>query len=51
MEVAAELEQRTGKPVVSANQATIWAAFPRLGITGLQPGFGSLLDQLTRVTV
>jgi len=51
MEVAAELEQRTGKPVVSANQATIWAAFTRLGITGLQPGFGSLLDQLTRVTV
>jgi maleate cis-trans isomerase len=51
MEVAAELERRTGKPVVSANQATVWAAFRRLGITSLQPGFGSLLDNLARISV
>ncbi len=51
MEVVAELERRTGKPVVSANQATVWAAFSRLGIANLQPGFGSLLDELARVSV
>ncbi len=51
MEVAAELERRTGKPVVSANQATVWAAFRRLGITNPQPGFGSLLGKLAQVSV
>ena len=46
LEVASELERRTAKPVVTANQATIWAAFRELG---LQPrsGFGSLLDSLS----
>jgi maleate cis-trans isomerase len=45
-EVAAELERLTGRPVVTANQATIWAAFKALGITDHKPGFGSLLDSL-----
>ena len=51
MEVAAELERRTGKPVVSANQATVWSAFRVLGITKPRPGFGSLLDRLAGVGV
>lgn len=45
MEVVGELERATGKPVVTANQATVWVAFRDLGI---QPkrGFGSLLDSM-----
>ena len=50
MEVVAELERRTGKPVVSANQATVWEAFRRLGIDDPRPGFGSLLDKLAPVS-
>lgn len=45
MEGAAAIEMRTGKRVVTANQATIWAAFRELGIRP-NPGFGSLLDEL-----
>ena len=46
MEVVAELESITGKPVVTANQATIWAALKHLGITNPRPGFGSVIDSL-----
>ena len=46
LEVVEELERRTGKRVVTANQSTIWAAFRRLGITDPRPGFGSLIDSL-----
>lgn len=45
MEVAARLERRVGKPVVTANQATVWAAFRELRLQP-RPGFGSLLDTL-----
>ena len=45
LEVAAELERRVGKPVVTANQATVWAAFGELGLQP-QAGFGSLLDSM-----
>ena len=50
LEVVEELERRLGKPVVSANQASIWAALRRLGIHNPEPGFGSLLDSLARVS-
>jgi maleate isomerase len=43
MEVAAALEGRTARPVVTANQATVWMAFRELGIRP-NPGYGSLLD-------
>lgn len=46
MEIAADLEERTGTPVVTANQATVWVTFRDLGIRP-NPGFGSLLDALT----
>ena len=40
-----ELEQATGKPVVSTNSAKIWGSLRALGArTG--PGFGSLLGSL-----
>jgi maleate cis-trans isomerase len=47
MEAAEALEKRTGRPVVTSNQATVWAAFDRLGIQPAVSGFGSLLSGLT----
>jgi maleate cis-trans isomerase len=46
LEVVAELERRLARPVVTANQATIWALFTALGITDPRPGFGSLIEAL-----
>ncbi len=46
LEAAGELERRLSIPVVTANQATIWAAFRSLGVRQLVPGLGSLLEQL-----
>jgi maleate isomerase len=37
------LEQRTGKPVVTSNQAMIWTALRALGIKRSIGGFGRLL--------
>ncbi|MBI2871926.1 MAG: aspartate/glutamate racemase family protein [Chloroflexi bacterium] len=48
LEVVKALEERTGKPVVSANQATIWATFRRLDIIRANSGFGSLIDSLAK---
>jgi maleate isomerase len=50
LEVAAELERRLSRPVVTSNQATIWASFKRLDIDP-RPGFGSLLDSLVKAPV
>ena len=46
MEVAEELEKRTGKPVVTSNQAMIWVLLRRLGFTEPIRGFGRLLESL-----
>ena len=46
VEVTEELEQRLGKPVVTSNQATIWLALKRLGITTPIKGHGRLLASL-----
>jgi maleate cis-trans isomerase len=46
LEAAAELERRTGKPVVTSNQASIWAAYRALGLTPRIGGFGRLLESL-----
>jgi maleate cis-trans isomerase len=43
VEAVAALEQRTGKPVVTSNQATIWTVLRALGITTPIGGFGRLL--------
>ena len=46
VEAVAELERRTGKPVVSSNQASIWAALRALKLTPRITGFGRLLESL-----
>ena len=43
LEVADELEERTGKTVVTVNQATIWNALGKLGWTQPIEGHGRLL--------
>ncbi len=49
LEAVDELEKRTGKPVVSSNQATIWATFRLLGLAPPLRGFGKLLESLSAV--
>ena len=44
MEVAQELEDHLGKPVVTAVQATAWRTFRKAGITDSVSGFGRLLE-------
>lgn len=44
LEVADALERRLGVPVVTANQATIWATLRRIGIVEPIHGFGRLLS-------
>jgi len=43
VEAAEEIERRTGKPVVTSNQAAIWASLRALGLTAPIGGFGRLL--------
>jgi maleate cis-trans isomerase len=43
VEAAEEIEQRTGKPVVTSNQASIWMTLRRLGHRTPIAGFGRLL--------
>ena len=45
-EVVRELERRVGRPVVTSNQATIWATFRRLGISRPEPEFGTLFTHM-----
>jgi maleate isomerase len=42
IEAVSDLEQQLGKPVVSSNQATIWACLRRLGIAHNDPRLGRL---------
>jgi maleate cis-trans isomerase len=46
LEAVDELERRVGKPVVTSNQASVWAAFRKVGLTRPVKGFGRLLEQL-----
>jgi maleate isomerase len=48
VEAADELERRTGKPVVTSNQASIWTALHALGATERITGFGRLLAGLAQ---
>ena len=47
LEAVEELETRSGKPVVTSNQATIWASLCALGIDAPIEGFGRLLQGST----
>jgi maleate cis-trans isomerase len=49
VEAAEEIEQRTGKPVVTSNQASIWMTLRRLGHAAPVAGFGRLLRSLAAV--
>ncbi|MGC1487751.1 MAG: arylmalonate decarboxylase [Albidovulum sp.] len=42
LEVAAEIEQATGKPVITSNQAQFWSCLRRAGITDELTGFGQI---------
>lgn len=42
LEVAAEIEQRAGKPVVTSNQAQFWSCLRRAGIPDQLEGFGQI---------
>ncbi len=44
-EVIEELEQKTGKPIVTSNQATFWWCMREMGITEAIPGGGILMGQ------
>jgi maleate cis-trans isomerase len=46
VEAVEALERRTGRPVVTSNQANIWAALRALGIAEPIAGFGRLLQSL-----
>jgi maleate isomerase len=37
------LEQRLGKPVISAVQASMWGALRLIGVAGARPGYGRLM--------
>jgi maleate cis-trans isomerase len=50
VEAAEEIERRTGKPVVTSNQASIWMTLRRLGHTEPLAGFGRLLQSLVPIT-
>ena len=43
LELAEELERRTGKTVITVNQASIWLALRKVGVTDAIYGFGRLL--------
>jgi maleate isomerase len=49
MEAAAEMERRTGKLVVTTNQATIWRTLNLIGIDKAKSGFGRLLAEMPPV--
>src|SRR3989337_300847 len=44
-EAIEQLERRLGKPVVSSNQATLWACLMRLGIAHQDKRLGRLFSQ------
>jgi len=46
LEAAAEIERRTGKPVITTNQATVWRVLRTIGIANPKPGFGRLLTEM-----
>lgn len=45
VDVAAELEQEIGKPVIAINAATVWHGYRTVGVDDRLSGFGSLLEE------
>ncbi len=48
-DVIEEIEQDSGKPVVTSNQATAWHLMKLLGINEVIEGYGQLLRKVPRV--
>ena len=46
IEILEEVERELGKPMVSANQATMWLMLKKAGVKGPISGFGTLLRKL-----
>jgi maleate isomerase len=46
VEAVAAIEARTGRPVVTSNQSTIWTALRAIGVSRPIAGFGRLLESL-----
>ena len=46
IEILEEVEKELGKPMVSANQATMWLMLKMVGVKGPISGFGTLLRNL-----
>ena len=44
LEVAEEIEQATGKPLITSNQAQFWSCLRRAGITDQLSGFGQIFS-------
>lgn len=51
LEAAREIEDRTGRPCITTNMATIWRALGGLRVTGLAKGYCRLLDEMPPLTV
>jgi maleate isomerase len=49
LEVAEEIEQATGKPVITSNQAQFWSCLRRAGITDELQGFGQIFSRPARL--
>ena len=45
LDVTQEIEQLTGKPVVTSNQAQFWSCLRRAGITDRLQGFGQIFSE------
>ena len=48
LEIVEEIERRVGIPVVTSNQAAIWATLKALGVTSPTPGLGTLFAQAVK---
>lgn len=44
IEIIRKLEEETGKPVISSNQATLWYALRKLGLNDSIKGLGRLFE-------
>lgn len=51
VEVVEEIERRVGVPVVTSNQAAIWASLGALGELAPRPGYGRLLREIRPMPV
>jgi maleate isomerase len=49
MTFISEWEREVGKPVITTNQATLWAMIQIMRADEKLPGFGRLLEEMPRI--